>query len=152
MSEELSNVATGMGYEIVHWTLDTNDWQYDYSYTPVLNTIQAAETGHRQSKIVLMHDRPLTVKALSSIIKYYKDLGYKFVNMEQCLGGGLSIKVRGKKDKIGFPGNRKGSENKSPKKSEGKGRKNPKKKSGNKTESKADKSDDRDKYNFDNWW
>ena len=82
-------VASKLGYEIVNWNLDTNDWRNDYDTTPIINSIYendyAAHDGN-DSKIVLMHDRPITVKALDSIIKFYKKKGMEFVNMEQCLG------------------------------------------------------------------
>ena len=75
-----------MGYEVVNWNLDTNDWRSAYDTSPIIATLYAADTGSKDSKIVLMHDRPVTVKALESVIKFYVKRGYEFVNMEKCLG------------------------------------------------------------------
>ena len=76
-----------MGYEVVHWNLDTNDWRHPYDTSPIIDSVhEQHEYGSMKSKIVLMHDKPITVKALNSIIKFYKQKGYTFVNMEKCLG------------------------------------------------------------------
>lgn len=75
-----------MGYEVVHWNLDTNDWRHPYDTTPIIDSIYEHDDGSKGSKIVLMHDKPITVKALESIISFYKKKGYTFVNMEKCLG------------------------------------------------------------------
>ena len=64
-------VASRLGYEIVNWNLDTNDWRYSYDTTPIINSLYENDYGS-DSKIVLMHDRPVTVKALDAVIKYYK--------------------------------------------------------------------------------
>lgn len=79
-------VANKMGYEVVNWNLDTNDWRSAYDTTPIIDSLYAADSGSLDSKIVLMHDRPVTVQALESVIKFYKRKGYEFVNMEKCLG------------------------------------------------------------------
>lgn len=74
-----------LGYEVVNWNIDTNDWRSNYDTTPIIDSLYAADTGSLDSKIVLMHDRPITVRALESVIKFYKKKGYEFVNMEKCL-------------------------------------------------------------------
>lgn len=86
MSDEVLRVAKRMGYDVVNWNLDTNDWRLDYDTTPIINSLYAADTGSMDSKIVLMHDRPVTIQALESVIKFYQRKGYEFVNMERCLG------------------------------------------------------------------
>lgn len=80
------SVAGKLGYEIVNWNVDTNDWRSNYDTSPIMDSVYAADNGSSDSKIVLMHDRPITVKALESVIKFYKQKGYDFVNMERCLG------------------------------------------------------------------
>lgn len=80
-------VTDRLGYKIVNWNLETNDWRLEYDSTPIIEALRAGEyNGKNSSKIVLMHDRPLTVQALDSVIKFYRKLDYKFVNMEKCLG------------------------------------------------------------------
>lgn len=83
------NVAARLGYEVVNWNVDTNDWRTPYDTTPIIDSLYqqdyAAYDGN-DSKIVLMHDRPVTVKALDAVIKFYKKKGMEFVNMERCLG------------------------------------------------------------------
>ena len=83
------SVASNLGYEVANWNLDTNDWRNNHDTAPILNSLHtndyAAPDGN-DSKIVLLHDRLITVKALDSIIKFYKDKGMQFVNLETCLG------------------------------------------------------------------
>lgn len=82
-------VASRTGYEVVNWNVDTNDWKTPYDTAPIINSLYendyAAGDGN-DSKIVLMHDRPVTVRALDAVIKFYKKKGMDFVNMERCLG------------------------------------------------------------------
>lgn len=78
-------ISSKLGYTVVNWNLDTNDWRTPYDTTPMINSIYENDHG-KESKIVLMHDRPVTVKALDTIIKFYKKKGMEFVNMEKCLG------------------------------------------------------------------
>ena len=86
MTDEVVRVVNRMGYEVVNWNLDTNDWRSNYATSPIIDSLYAADTGSMDSKIVLMHDRPVTVQALESVIHFYKKKGYTFVNMEKCLG------------------------------------------------------------------
>ena len=90
-------VICNQGYEIVNWNLDTNDWRYGASPSTILDALAAKEGSYYKkdkvvkdsgmsSKIVLMHDRPLTVDFLDSVISFYSKRGYSFVNMEKCLG------------------------------------------------------------------
>lgn len=82
-------IASNIGYEVVNWNVDTNDWRNAYDTTPIINALYEADyTAHDEndSKIVLMHDRPVTVNALDAVIKFYKKRGMEFVNMERCLG------------------------------------------------------------------
>lgn len=80
------SVCNRLGYEIIHWNLDTNDWRYPYDPSPIIDSLYQHDDGALSSKIVLMHDKPITVQALDSIIKFYQNKGYTFVNMEKCLG------------------------------------------------------------------
>jgi peptidoglycan/xylan/chitin deacetylase (PgdA/CDA1 family) len=92
-------VTSHLGYKVVNWNLDTNDWQTYYSTGAIMDALYAKEAvpsygeykrtrrgSGMSSKIVLMHDRPLAVQALSSVISFYSKRGYSFVNMEKCLG------------------------------------------------------------------
>lgn len=102
-----------LGYFIIKWNLDTNDWMYteapEKSFSEFreklpdqskINDIKYHKRGLTElgvktmmkalldSKIVLMHDvNPGIIPALPRLIKYAKELGYRFVSMEECLGG-----------------------------------------------------------------
>lgn len=86
VNDQVASVSSRLGYEIVHWNLDTNDWRTPYDTTPIIDSLYQHDDGTHSSKIVLMHDKPITVQALDSIINFYKKKGYSFVNMEKCLG------------------------------------------------------------------
>lgn len=102
-----------LGYFIIRWNLDTNDWMYinepektinEFSKKlpdeVQINNIRFQKSGLTElgiktminnildSKIALMHDIHLTITSfLSKLINHARYLGYKFVSMDECLGG-----------------------------------------------------------------
>jgi peptidoglycan/xylan/chitin deacetylase (PgdA/CDA1 family) len=71
------------------WSVDTEDWKASGSASAywVNRIISLAETEGRalQHPVVLMHNQPAgnpaTVRALPTIIKYFRSLGYTFVDL-----------------------------------------------------------------------
>ncbi len=83
------NVAKAMypvlaknGMKWVQWDIDTEDWKRPPAATITARVVNGARPG----AVVLMHDgggdRSNTVKALPSIIKKLKALGYEFVTLD----------------------------------------------------------------------
>ncbi|MTH54835.1 polysaccharide deacetylase family protein [Bacillus mangrovi] len=70
-------------FKMWDWTIDTNDWRYKTSqYTSIINNVKTAVPKVEKQKkpiIILMHERPQTVKALPQIIDYLKGRGYTLV-------------------------------------------------------------------------
>jgi peptidoglycan/xylan/chitin deacetylase (PgdA/CDA1 family) len=84
-------VLHDLGYFIIRWNLDTNDWRYPDDDKRIAHNFENGASSLSRKKlpaIVLMHDVYTNIPAyLTEIIKRARHLGYNFVNMEQCLGG-----------------------------------------------------------------
>jgi peptidoglycan/xylan/chitin deacetylase (PgdA/CDA1 family) len=82
--------AEALGYDVVTWTVEANDWKH-----PAANVIikRIEHTGGK-SAIVLLHDglglkpdpkQGNTLSALQEIIDDFKSKGYAFVTIEQLI-------------------------------------------------------------------
>lgn len=82
------DLVTGLGYKMIMWNLDTNDWQTQADIESNLQTfVQGMPDYSVQSKswIALMHDTYRhTLQSQDLIIPYIKDLEYKFVKVNEC--------------------------------------------------------------------
>ena len=102
-----------LGYFIIRWNVDTNDWMYtdapEKSFREFsgklpneddINNIRWQKNGLTElgiktminnildSKIALMHDiHPGINMFLPRLIQHARALGYQFVSMDECLGG-----------------------------------------------------------------
>jgi peptidoglycan/xylan/chitin deacetylase (PgdA/CDA1 family) len=71
------------------WSVDTEDWKANGSSSPYwvnrIISLAEQEGGVLQHPVVLMHNQPAgnpaTVLALPTIIRYFQDHGYTFVNL-----------------------------------------------------------------------
>jgi peptidoglycan/xylan/chitin deacetylase (PgdA/CDA1 family) len=86
--------ARNMG--VWNWSVDTEDWKANGSGDAswVNRIISLAEAGRSQTNpVVLMHNspagNPATVSALPTIISYYRDRGYTFVDLAGRVGNRL---------------------------------------------------------------
>jgi len=70
--------AADMGYVMVMWDVDSQDWQLPGAYEIAWNVLNQAQPGD----IVLMHDgggdRTQTILALEIILQEYSAQGYRF--------------------------------------------------------------------------
>ena len=102
-----------LGYFIIRWNVGTNDWMHKKAPEKALvefssklpdrekiNSIRWQKNGLTElgvktminsildSRIVLMHDIHLgIVNFLPRLISHARNLGYRFVSMDECLGG-----------------------------------------------------------------
>ena len=108
-SERTIKALHNLGYFIINWNADTNDWLHKntperallefHNKVPSLAHLKmiqlqkgpnqkAALLNALDSKIVLMHDiLPNIVDYGPKIIAHARALGYNFVTMSECLGG-----------------------------------------------------------------
>jgi hypothetical protein len=82
-----------MGLTIVQWNCDSNDWQYvnvedqPKLFTNIANKINPSNPTI-DSFITLQHDiKDYSIEYVPKIIELISGKGYKFVTVEQCLGG-----------------------------------------------------------------
>lgn len=79
--EEIGN----LGYKIIKWSVDTNDWRDLNADQVLINTIPNIRDG----SIILMHDtlpKSATKQVLPEIILTLKSQGYTFVTVDELLG------------------------------------------------------------------
>lgn len=78
LNDNVKKIIKEQGLQSVLWSVDSLDWKYqnaDKTFKHVINTTSGND-------IILMHDiYDESVKAAEMIIKYYKNLGYKFVTI-----------------------------------------------------------------------
>lgn len=75
-------VAEQMGYRVILWDVDTNDWRKRTSEQMVSFIL----AGARDGSIVLMHDRyETTLQATARIIDELSARGYRFVTLSELL-------------------------------------------------------------------
>lgn len=87
----MSILINQLGYKVVEWNRDTNDWKYPETYPD--HTIRyigkwiRRENRKRESYIVLAHDHVRnTVQSLPRAIDIIESRDYRFVSAKQCLG------------------------------------------------------------------
>jgi peptidoglycan/xylan/chitin deacetylase (PgdA/CDA1 family) len=79
-----------MGYLVVTWNGDTNDWQYtsqrDATNQIIASAKKMIDSKYPTSVIHLQHDMTaVSVDAVPQIISYIKSKGYSFVRLDECL-------------------------------------------------------------------
>ena len=86
----LTTFALDKGYKVSSPTLDSNDWQ---ERDPA--KIFFYSTTNEDTVVLLLHDgggdREATVRALPSIINYYRSHGYTFANLSSLYGEKLNL-------------------------------------------------------------
>lgn len=79
----LNQATRGLGYAVVNWDIDTEDWKN----RDVATTTQRALAGVQTGSIVLMHDiHASSVQATPGIIAELKNRGFTLVTLDQLLG------------------------------------------------------------------
>lgn len=89
-SSEVVKFLRKMGYKIIQWNLDSDDWRMEHDSPPELarhvNRMISSD-AHGNSYIILEHDTYRnTVANQLQIIRDIKKKGYKLVSMTECLG------------------------------------------------------------------
>jgi peptidoglycan/xylan/chitin deacetylase (PgdA/CDA1 family) len=81
------NVAQARDLEVWNWSVDTEDWRATSgSADQVARIVRLGQAGGSQAHpVVLMHNQPrampATVAALPTLITFYRDRGYTFVDL-----------------------------------------------------------------------
>ena len=79
-------ICKDMGYQIINWDVDTNDWQKRSSEKIIDTIMSQAHDG----SIILMHDRfekgqPTILEATSAVVPALRAKGYTFVTVDEML-------------------------------------------------------------------
>lgn len=85
-NDNVKKTAKEMGYSIIMWTVDTNDWQG----LDAKEIVECVKKNTISGSIILFHDfvsgNSGTPEALEEIIPYLLSEGYTFVTVSQLLG------------------------------------------------------------------
>jgi hypothetical protein len=86
VDDRVRAVVEAAGYRILHWNLDSFDWQTTGSTSDILRNVQAKLSGSSSGFVLLGHDGRSDLAngwagALGSLIKY----GYPMGTVSQCL-------------------------------------------------------------------
>ena len=74
-NDRVNSIAAKLGYRLLMWSIDTNDWRGLNADTIYNNVV----TNVREGAIILFHNsNPATVEALPRIITDLKNAGYNF--------------------------------------------------------------------------
>ncbi|MCD7034263.1 polysaccharide deacetylase [Metabacillus sp. GX 13764] len=83
MTKSFRDWLVKYNFKMWDWTIDSNDWRYSTSqYTTIIRNVKSGVLAVEKQKepiIILVHERPQTVKALPQIIDYLKARGYTLV-------------------------------------------------------------------------
>jgi peptidoglycan/xylan/chitin deacetylase (PgdA/CDA1 family) len=85
-SAPVVEAAEKLGYKTIMWTVDTVDWKGGTAAGIADKVVTNAQNG----AIVLMHPKPVTLEALSIMIRELKAQGYEFQKISQIIGGNKS--------------------------------------------------------------
>jgi probable sporulation protein (polysaccharide deacetylase family) len=78
------SAAWELGYRTIMWTIDTIDWHPSTNESVFLNRVK----GKLQNgAIILMHPKPVTVKALPALISYIRQEGFDIILLKQIIEG-----------------------------------------------------------------
>lgn len=75
-NEEIRHQLAEGGIKIWDWTIDSNDWKLWGNPAQIIENIKRGTNKDRE--IVLMHEKPQTLKALPEIIQFYREQGFEF--------------------------------------------------------------------------
>ena len=95
----LLSLAQQRGMAVWMWSVDTEDWKADgsaaSSWVSRIISLAESEGGRQDHPVVLMHNAPsgdpATVAALPTVIRYFRDRGYTFVNLAGATGTGYYV-------------------------------------------------------------
>ncbi|MDW0110606.1 polysaccharide deacetylase family protein [Sporosarcina aquimarina] len=80
-NEEIRVQLVNAHIKVWDWTIDSQDWELAGNPSQIVRNIKQGTTSDRE--IVLMHEKPQTLEALPSILKFFKEQGYEFAVYEE---------------------------------------------------------------------
>ena len=81
-SKNTLKAANDLGYKTIMWSIDTIDWRKNSTKEIIIDRVV---NKFSNSKIVLMHPKEETIKALPIIIKNAKQKGYKIGKLSDII-------------------------------------------------------------------
>lgn len=83
VNARVAAICDQMGYKVILWDVDTNDWRSGATKDKLINTIMSQT---RDGSIILMHDRfQHSLDATAAVIDPLKARGFEFVTVSELL-------------------------------------------------------------------
>jgi peptidoglycan/xylan/chitin deacetylase (PgdA/CDA1 family) len=76
-----------MGFKVILWNLDTRDWEAKRSKQSIWSRYQAnmnTADPQKDSFIILLHERDVTLALLPAMISLAKEKGFNLVTIDTC--------------------------------------------------------------------
>lgn len=89
LDQKSTEMLKSLGYIIINWNHDTNDWRHQDSYGNIVGYVQhQISIPHikNEGPIILQHDSlRSSIQLQSGIIRILRKKGYEFVSMYECI-------------------------------------------------------------------
>jgi peptidoglycan/xylan/chitin deacetylase (PgdA/CDA1 family) len=99
--DRILGILKGLGYSVVMWSYDAQDWQYastefpaDYDPQKVLDIVGQSVGAADGSLIHIQHDNEFTqasVELVPLVLQEMRSAGFAFVTLKECLGGSIDV-------------------------------------------------------------
>lgn len=90
VNHKVVETLKSLGYVIINWNHDTNDWRHQDSYGNIVGYVQnqiSFPHFKNEGPIILQHDSlRSSIQLQSGIIRILQGKGYEFVSMYECIG------------------------------------------------------------------
>ncbi|RKP08989.1 hypothetical protein THASP1DRAFT_14840 [Thamnocephalis sphaerospora] len=87
---QVLGIMRELGYRVVNWDIDTNDWRHPNDAEASLNTVRGALRGRSRGEpgIILSHSTmPSTAhNFVTNAVQAIRAKGYRLVRIDECLG------------------------------------------------------------------
>lgn len=76
IDEKFRDDIAKAGFKMWDWTVDSKDWKYPDNPAAILKEVK--RQTHRDTEVILLHEKAQTVKVLPQMIEYLQSKGYAF--------------------------------------------------------------------------
>ena len=88
INQHVYDKLTEMGFKVVLWNFDSRDWDVRKTKTTIWAHYQhtmATADPKKDSFIILLHERRITLALLSDMIRTGREKGFEFVTIDKCI-------------------------------------------------------------------
>ncbi|RKP06944.1 hypothetical protein THASP1DRAFT_17804 [Thamnocephalis sphaerospora] len=95
VNKEMLDIMRELGYRVIRWSIDTNDWQHPDDAKASLAALQngVKVMADEKTGIALSHDTATSTatRYVEEAVKIIRQKGYRLTTVSECLGDGRSV-------------------------------------------------------------